>query len=879
VIRSILLGLAMLVAAAPAPAAPPGRNIEFLANVNEYPQPPGSYGYASCWGYVHGDGREYAVIGCATGTAIYNVTDPLNPYRVGFIDGPPSIWREMKSYRNWIYVVTEGLDAGRGLQIIRMTDPENPVLANTYTATVQSAHTVSVDTTRALLYCNGTKYWAGGTSFPANGVRILSLVDPENPVEVGWWPGGSLPVSSANYVHDGVPIGNRYYASSIYVGTQRILDVTNPATPTQSSAFSYAGAFYTHNAWPDATGNWLYVTDEQNGQTLRVFDIADLGSVKLANAITPNPSAIVHNAHVIGGDLHLANYTEGVRVCDITDPAHPAEFAWMDTYEGPSGGFNGVWGVYPFFPSGTIIASDMTSGLYLYRVQRDYGIVQVTVHDGSTATGDACGVDGACCCGEGVCTCDHASMAVAPGIEVFLTTQGDSLVTPADGIVRFAPGPGTHTVVARKFGYFDATATLEVTAGGVHDVQLALVPKPTVAFGGAITDAVSSLPLETAEVNLLYTALHGHSDASGFYSLGSVPQDLYRVEVRAPGHVALSYDRFIGPGLGGEDYQLPPATTWDALESANGWTTGAPGDNATSGLWVRVEPLGTGLAGLGMIAAGHKPRAGEAGLVIERPGPGLFHDGHEEESAIPGDVQPEFDRSPPPGSMCFITGQGTDPSSIGQQDVDGGRTSLTTAPFDLSAMNDPVLAYWRWFYGDGGENDWLATFISNNGTTWVPVDTLRGVQNHWREKTVRVSDFVTPGPQVQLRFVAADLGAGSIVEAGIDDLSIYDDQPVTDVPAPNRPVRLALRAPAPNPSSGWVELAVELPAPGMADVEVLDLAGRALRALHRGDAPAGMLALAWDGLDGRGRPVPAGLYFVRVRAAGAVALARLVRVP
>ena len=93
------------------------------------------------------------------------------------------------------------------------------------------------------------------------------------------------------------------------------------------------------------------------------------------------------------------------------------------------------------------------------------------------------------------------------------------------------------------------------------------------------------------------------------------------------------------------------------------------------------------------------------------------------------------------------------------------------------------------------------------------------------------------------------------------------------------PARLALRAPAPNPSSGRVTLAVELPAASVTDVDVIDLAGRAQRTLHRGEAPAGVLALEWDGLDGRGRPVPAGLYFIRARAAGAVELARLVRIP
>src|SRR5206468_6565028 len=103
-----------------------------------------------------------------------------------------------------------------GLQIIRMTNPEAPVLAATYTTNFIRSHTVSVDTTRGLLFCNGT---TSATSL--TGMRILALNDaslgatPEAPVEVGTWPGGAGSVSSAEYIHDSVPVGNRLYASSI----------------------------------------------------------------------------------------------------------------------------------------------------------------------------------------------------------------------------------------------------------------------------------------------------------------------------------------------------------------------------------------------------------------------------------------------------------------------------------------------------------------------------------------------------------------------------------------------------------------------------------------------------------------------------------------
>ncbi|HET7499119.1 MAG TPA: hypothetical protein VFM00_12540, partial [Candidatus Eisenbacteria bacterium] len=125
------------------------RNVQLLAHVSNYTR------YSACTAYVAPDGREYAVLGTETGTSILNVTNPSAPYEVGFIPGLTSWWREMKQYRTWLYVSTEAI--GGGIQIIRMTDPEHPVLVNTYTTAFNREHTVTVDTTRALLILNGTR--------------------------------------------------------------------------------------------------------------------------------------------------------------------------------------------------------------------------------------------------------------------------------------------------------------------------------------------------------------------------------------------------------------------------------------------------------------------------------------------------------------------------------------------------------------------------------------------------------------------------------------------------------------------------------------------------------------------------------------------------
>jgi choice-of-anchor B domain-containing protein len=893
------------------------RNATLLAHVNEYgvAAPGQAYAYSACWSYVHSDGREYAVIGTSTGTAIYRVSNPSSPIKVGFVPGPPSIWREMKQYGNWIYVVSEGHGAGEGLQIIRMTNPQQPVLAATYTAngTLASAHTVTVDSTRALLVLNGTKNDAGNNSdYYYTGMRVFSLANPEAPVEIGAWPAG-VPFTDQNYVHDAVVRDGRLYAARVYAQTLDVLDFTNPAAPTSIASWTYPGAYYTHNSWPDASGRYLYVTDEHNGETLRIFDIADLANPILVNGLSCNPVAIVHNAHVRGNELYLSNYTEGIRFLDLADPVHPAEFGWADSYPGPSGGYGGVWEVCPFFPSGIVIASDMQTGLYVYRPVRNYGLVKVTVKDEL---------------GQPL-----------PGVRVRLTTQGDSLVTPADGTVQFAPSPGAHQVTVDRFGYGRASASVDVTAGSSGSVALTLALLPITSFAGAVHDQVSGAVLEGAEVDLDYTSLQSLTDASGAYHVDGVPEDDYRVEVHRPGYVPLTITRHIGLTTAGQDFRLTPATAWDPIETGAGWTAGAPGDDATGGAWVWAAPVGTGSAPAAALSSPASPArlaapdATSAAFVLPRPTPsatsgcgdpslatlstrmcptspavtaaaraGATASGAEPPGGHCGcgtnclcgvlalqatstQIKPWSDRTPGAGTHGFITGQApsnnVDPDAY---DLDG-RTTLTSPAFDVRGLADPVLGWWRWFYSHDPEtgqpepSDWLAVLVSgDDGVTWTPVDTTRGLHNAWEEQAIHMAQYVTPSANVRVRFVAADQGHASTVEAGVDDISVYDGGLAT-VGVPGGDARVRFGTPSPNPFQERVALSLEIARNGAIAVDVLDVFGRRVRALHRDVATAGTLRLEWDGRNDRGTSVPAGVYFAEARMDGSSTRVRFIRMP
>jgi hypothetical protein len=178
----------------------------------------------------------------------------------------------------------------------------------------------------------------------------------------------------------------------------------------------------------------------------------------------------------------------------------------------------------------------------------------------------------------------------------------------------------------------------------------------------------------------------------------------------------------------------------DEFEPGNeGWTVGATGDNATSGTWVRVNPVGT--------ASGSIP------------------------------AQPEDDRTPAPGVNCWVTGQGTVGGNLGAADVDGGQTTLVSPNYDVSGLDDPRFSYWRWYSNEAGgapNADSMPIELSvDGGTTWVPVEEVAENARTWVLRSFRVADFVTPTSQLRLRFRARDLNQGSLVEAGVDDVRVW----------------------------------------------------------------------------------------------------------
>ena len=332
---------------------------------------PGAGRYSALWGYTAPGGREYALLGGFTGTHIIDISQkPVK--EVAFIPGPRSGWREMKTYGPYAYVVSEG---GGGLQIIDLRNlPESASEIKSDMTVFRTGHTITQE--GDWLYVHGSNVEAGANQ----GTLIFNVADdPLNPVLVGQYDRG--------YVHDATIRNDTMYAAMINNGRLDIVYLgEDRLDPQLVTDITYPGAG-THNADLTVDGRYVMTTDEVNftPKTLKVWDLADIDDIVKVADWTPAPGETIHNIHIKGTVAYIAWYTAGTRIVDISDPLNPVEIGFYDMFPGSSSATIGNWEVYPYFESGRIISSDMTTGLHVFTFDgAKKGFVNGTVRDSVT---------------------------------------------------------------------------------------------------------------------------------------------------------------------------------------------------------------------------------------------------------------------------------------------------------------------------------------------------------------------------------------------------------------------------------------------------------------------------------------------------------------
>lgn len=190
-------------------------------------------------------------------------------------------------------------------------------------------------------------------------------------------------------------------------------------------------------------------------------------------------------------------------------------------------------------------------------------------------------------------------------------------------------------------------------------------------------------------------------------------------------------------------------------------------------------------------------------------------------------------------------------------------------PSARSDGNGGAIIAWEDFRGSAGDIYAQRVGPTGNGLwmgSGLPVSTAAG--NQYQPVVVGDTDSLGVVAWVDQRTGGSDLYVQRVPFA------------ITLAAPPSEaPEGLALAAPRPNPTHGEAVLGFTLPRAGRVTLAVHDAAGRRVRTLLDGVAPAGAQTPTWDGRDGRGRPVEPGAYFVRLFACGRTLSVRLVRLP
>ncbi len=334
-------------------------NTELLSHV------PFSEESSDCWGFEK-DGIHYAIIGNNSKTSVFSLEDPRNPILRHTTPGAKSIWRDIKSYNNHLYVTADqGQD---GIAIIDMNGAPSNISHTFFRPTL----TVGIDT-RELQRCHnlyidekGYMYLAG-CNLSQRGVMIFDLKkDPKSPVFIG--------AADLTYSHDAFARGDTLYASEINAGRLGIYDISDRSKPKLLASQITSRAF-THNAWPSADSKFVFTTDEKAGGYVDAYDISNLNNIRLLDKFRPlereNDGVIPHNTHYHNGYLVTSWYTDGIRVTDAHKPDNLVEVAYYDTWEDPSichKGFYGCWGTFPYTGSTIVYGSDINNGLFIVNV-------------------------------------------------------------------------------------------------------------------------------------------------------------------------------------------------------------------------------------------------------------------------------------------------------------------------------------------------------------------------------------------------------------------------------------------------------------------------------------------------------------------------------
>jgi len=171
---------------------------------------------------------------------------------------------------------------------------------------------------------------------------------------------------------------DRFYGGGS--GGYYIYDVTDVASPEiRITLQGVSGVTFGHTFTPSPDGRYVIAETEYQYAPLRIFDLQPALDGEVTNinapisAFTANWENLVHNHEVRWPFVFVSGYLDGLQIFNLLDPQNPVTVGFFDTYVGAPnkdryGMFNGAFGVDIRNEDGLIVISDMTTGIWTFRM-------------------------------------------------------------------------------------------------------------------------------------------------------------------------------------------------------------------------------------------------------------------------------------------------------------------------------------------------------------------------------------------------------------------------------------------------------------------------------------------------------------------------------
>lgn len=257
------------------------------------------------------EGKTAYVAARTGGVVVYDVTAPSAPLLTARVEEVGDDFRDAKVFGNTLYIASQK----HGVVLYDVTNPAAPVRLGQVPADDVELHSLEIDRSGGRLFASSPA--------PNGEVLVFDVSTPASPALLS-----RVRVAEAR----GVSLFNgQMFANA---GTQGLVAFDLPSTQRGTFGPPPAGVA-SESSQVASIGGRTVVFEGGEGWSghVRAVDFTDPAApTVLGEWSNGRPNQSMHHLQLVGTKLYLAHYQSGLRILDVSDPAHLVQTGYYNTW-------------------------------------------------------------------------------------------------------------------------------------------------------------------------------------------------------------------------------------------------------------------------------------------------------------------------------------------------------------------------------------------------------------------------------------------------------------------------------------------------------------------------------------------------------------------